>query len=394
VPVAQPTVKPIPGQSAVDGSQQVAAQTSSPATDGVAAAANAPVEDSSEKASNDQPKIAKAVEAAKSSVLGAPPANAAPAKMPVLETKIAPRETVHIVSPVDPKTTVSSSEHKSATADVPQVPAPVVADPTTSTAGVRPELLQQVQSSNVVAGKSDRGIVLPSSDSKKDGDAAKNPPPSDKSDSTVPVALSKQDPTNPAVQPVSGPDTTDGSVQNPVTGVDSKPAGSTVPAKAGDAVAKSPDQFAAALKEHDATEPVTLPVSSPLQVAKLMERAEQTELRVGIQAGEFGSVDIRTSMARNQFSAEISVERGELGRALSAELPSLHSRLAEQRLPMPNITLQDHSAGNQSGDFRQGTRQNQYQQPANYSGGFEPGAGVPMVAAELADASARLDIHM
>jgi flagellar hook-length control protein FliK len=134
-------------------------------------------------------------------------------------------------------------------------------------------------------------------------------------------------------------------------------------------------------------------VLSSLQAAKLVERAGQTELRVGIPAGEFGSVDIRTSMGRNQFTAEISVERAELGRALTAELPGLHNRLAEQRVPPANIILQERSSGSSSGDLRQGSRHNPYSQAIN-----PPGAGdtdtTPLTALEAIEDSRGLDIHI
>jgi len=132
---------------------------------------------------------------------------------------------------------------------------------------------------------------------------------------------------------------------------------------------------------------------SSFQTAKLVERAGQTELRVGIPAGEFGSVDIRTSMGRNQFTAEISVERAELGRALTAELPALHNRLAEQRVPPANIILQERSSGNSSGDLRQGARHNPYSHTMNLPGAGDTDA-LPMIALEAMEDSRGLDIHI
>jgi flagellar hook-length control protein FliK len=134
---------------------------------------------------------------------------------------------------------------------------------------------------------------------------------------------------------------------------------------------------------------------SPFQIAKLVERAGQTDLRVGIQAGEFGSVDIRTSMAHSQFTAEISVERGELGRAMSAELPSLHDRLAEQRVPPANIILQDHSYSQSgSSDLRQGTRQQQYTAQSQTADGCAADLNPAIIAMETMESGAGLDIHI
>ena len=134
--------------------------------------------------------------------------------------------------------------------------------------------------------------------------------------------------------------------------------------------------------------------NSLLHSARLVERLGQSELRVGIQAGEFGNVDIRTSMVRNQFTAQISVERGELGKVLASELPNLQNKLSEQRLPGANIILQNQSSGGSAG-FGQGSRQNQTM-PQIVIPQSSEGEPAPALMA-LADASIsteRLDVHM
>jgi len=138
-----------------------------------------------------------------------------------------------------------------------------------------------------------------------------------------------------------------------------------------------------------------LPYPTPVvHTAKLVERMGETELRLGIRAGEFGSVDVRTSMVRNQFTAEISTARGELGRALAAELPGLQSRLTEQRVPVGNITVQNH-AGSQSGlSEHQKPRQEQMVYPTS-SGSVREERPIPgLVALEATAEGSRLDIRM
>jgi flagellar hook-length control protein FliK len=141
-------------------------------------------------------------------------------------------------------------------------------------------------------------------------------------------------------------------------------------------------------------EGATLSASSALHAAKLVAGMEQSELRVGLRAGEFGNVDIRTSLVRNQFTADISVEHGELGRALAAELPSLQHRLADQHLPSANITVQQQSSGGSS-DFQQGARQSQSTPSTGGSGSrTQEDLTLPVLTLEAAEAPARLDIHM
>jgi flagellar hook-length control protein FliK len=134
--------------------------------------------------------------------------------------------------------------------------------------------------------------------------------------------------------------------------------------------------------------------SSLVQSAKLVERIGEAELRLGIRAGEFGSVDIRTSMVHNQFTAEISVERGELGRVMAAELSSLQSRLTEQGVPVASITVQNHTGGPSTASDQQNPRGGQQQYAANLASAREEGPMPMLVAFEAAAPASRLDIHM
>jgi flagellar hook-length control protein FliK len=140
--------------------------------------------------------------------------------------------------------------------------------------------------------------------------------------------------------------------------------------------------------------------ASAISSAKLVERIGEAELRLGMRAGEFGNVDIRTSMVRNQFSAEISVERGELGRVMAAELPGLQTRLTDQRVPVANITIQNHSSENQTGGQsaapeQQKPRDGQPEYAANSVSRLDEDRVSQLVASEGTSMPAsRLDIHM
>jgi flagellar hook-length control protein FliK len=160
---------------------------------------------------------------------------------------------------------------------------------------------------------------------------------------------------------------------------------------AGPSSAPSADAIAQVEKHAEA---VAAYPNTLFQSAKLVERLGQAELRVGFQAGEFGNVDIRTSMARNQFTAQISVERGELSKVLAAELPSLQNRLSEQRLPNTNIILNNQAGGGSAG-FEHGSRQSQTSRQITIpqTSGEEslPAAVTPH---EIPVSSTRLDVHM
>ena len=131
-----------------------------------------------------------------------------------------------------------------------------------------------------------------------------------------------------------------------------------------------------------------------LHSAKLVAQAGQSELRVGFQAGEFGNVNIRTSMVRNQVTAQISVEHSELRNLLAVELPHLQTKLAEHPLTATNIVLNNYAGGNSSGS------RHAYQQNAHVLQGSSSRpddsshiTSLPTVA-EAQTSSTQLDVHM
>ena len=144
--------------------------------------------------------------------------------------------------------------------------------------------------------------------------------------------------------------------------------------------------------------PVAYPTSL-INSAKLVERIGESELRLGMRTGEFGNVDIRTSMVRNQFSAEISVERGELGRVMAADLPGLQTRLSEQRVAVANLTVQDHAGNQSTASEQQKPREGQTGGQTMYTANSAGIRGEDLTPASvavggIATPASRLDIHM
>jgi flagellar hook-length control protein FliK len=183
------------------------------------------------------------------------------------------------------------------------------------------------------------------------------------------------------------------SMQASTTGAVNQPAAGTVTA-----ASREPSHIPSTVGAEDmepVAEAASLAATSTLHAAKLVAGLEQSELRVGLRGGEFGSVDIRTSLVRNQFTAEISVERGELGRALVAELPSLQHRLTEQHLPAADITVQ-HESSNNASEFQQGSRQDQSMATTAgvSSDSAQEDSTLPLMPVEVMETTTRLDIHM
>ena len=335
---------------------------------------------------------------AKHVISNVPSVVAATVKSTTTDPRPTSREAARSVGTIDPKSPAgdSSSKPQEAVGDELQktivLPFPAAPPP-----GIKSDSWPQAQPNQDVPRESDSGIAPPSPETLKgDGDAAQNPPPSDKSNPSASVVAptAKQNFDNAMTQAASTPPSTAAGSAQVSALVDNKPIASNASSKSTDPTPKNLGSVPAAADAEPPAEVRGTQISSPLQAAKLMERAGETELRLGIQAGEFGSVDIRTSMARGQFSAEISVERSELGRAMTAELPALQNRFEEQHLPPANIILQDHSHTGGSGDAGQGRRHQQYMQPTNIFGGDDANAAASMVAAEALETSARLDVHI
>ncbi len=67
-----------------------------------------------------------------------------------------------------------------------------------------------------------------------------------------------------------------------------------------------------------------------ISTARLIQTMSESEMRVGMRSAEFGDISIRTSVSQQQLTAQISVDHGELGNAISAHLPSLESKLGSE----------------------------------------------------------------
>jgi hypothetical protein len=158
---------------------------------------------------------------------------------------------------------------------------------------------------------------------------------------------------------------------------------------------QSASQQIAGTAAHDATLPAG---SGPLQSAKLVERLGQAELRVGVQVGDMGGVDIRTSITHNQLTAEISVEHSELGHMLAANLPSLQNKLSEHQIQTANITFQNQMSGNSS-QSEQRSRQGNSSQPQTPIeripyGEAENFSRMSASSSEAVEGQSGLDIHI
>lgn len=148
-----------------------------------------------------------------------------------------------------------------------------------------------------------------------------------------------------------------------------------------------------------------LPQTAPvINTARLIQNMGQSEMRVGMRSNEFGNISISTSATRDQVSAQISVEHGELAKTLTAHLPEMQARLGSSQPMDVRIDMNGAATGQGTGNFggmsndSAGQSRSGRQQAGNIAAG-QSGNGVaeqqfsPVVAA-VPSGYARLDIRV
>jgi hypothetical protein len=108
------------------------------------------------------------------------------------------------------------------------------------------------------------------------------------------------------------------------------------------------DESANLLPQNNLTSPL-----NSVQTAHLVQQLSETELHVGIQSGQFGKIDIHTSISQSQISARIYVEHDELGKAMAGALPQLHDKLAVEHRLDAQVELYNTGSSYSSGADRQ-----------------------------------------
>lgn len=154
----------------------------------------------------------------------------------------------------------------------------------------------------------------------------------------------------------------------------------------------------------DATAPGSLPEAGNVPAvssAQLIQSIRHSEMRLGMQSDEFGSMSISTSLGRQSLSAQISTEHSELSRALAVHLPAIEQKLstaygvaAKVEVNSGNLS-QSTSTDTSSGQQRQSERQ---QGSSSRSNGTLPSTVMVMpvtTSSYPADTiSSRLDIRV
>ncbi len=86
-------------------------------------------------------------------------------------------------------------------------------------------------------------------------------------------------------------------------------------------------------------------VSGPVQMAQMVSRTAQSEMRIGLNTAAFGNVEVRTVVHGNEVGIMIGSEKGDLRALLSNELPGIASTLQQQNLRLNPVNFHRHQQG-------------------------------------------------
>ena len=72
--------------------------------------------------------------------------------------------------------------------------------------------------------------------------------------------------------------------------------------------------------------------TSGINVAKVIQSVNHSEMRIGMNSAEFGAISIRASVSQQHVSTSISVDHSELGKEILAYIPSMREKFGEMGL--------------------------------------------------------------
>ncbi len=81
-----------------------------------------------------------------------------------------------------------------------------------------------------------------------------------------------------------------------------------------------------------------------IHTARLVESLKESAINLSVRSVDFGNVDIHTAMNHDRLSAQISLERNDLGNALSHTIPSLQSKLSQEHGIQATIEVQQQTS--------------------------------------------------
>jgi len=125
------------------------------------------------------------------------------------------------------------------------------------------------------------------------------------------------------------------------------------------------------------TESPANPAASPVQMAQIVSKTAQSEMRIEMNTTAFGGVEVRTTVHANDVGVVIGSERGDLRSLLSTELPGIAQSLQQQNLRLNQVNF--HQSFAFSNNLSSGTNS----QPRSFAS--KSAAVAPLASGETSD---------
>jgi len=141
---------------------------------------------------------------------------------------------------------------------------------------------------------------------------------------------------------------------------------------------------------------------SSVNSAQLIQSAQHSEMRVGMQSAEFGNISISTSLNHQALSAQISTDHLELGRALAVHMPAIEEKLSSAYGVQARVEVRDGGNGGSSSSYSNSGQQSNESRQSRGSNAFSAGSAaanqrMPLIGSttgSIAAESPRLDIRV
>ena len=104
------------------------------------------------------------------------------------------------------------------------------------------------------------------------------------------------------------------------------------------------------------------PALGAVQAAQLINRAVQSEMRIGLNTSAFGTVEVRTTVRTSDVGLVIGSEKGDLRTLLANDMPAITNALQQQNLRLNSVNFMQGFAfsNNASGGGGSGSEQRSF----------------------------------
>jgi len=125
--------------------------------------------------------------------------------------------------------------------------------------------------------------------------------------------------------------------------------------------------------------------ADPVQAARMVNGALQSEMHIGLRTQAFGSVEVHTVVHENQLGLTVGSEKGNLRGFLSSEVPALQAAFRQQDLRFETIRFLNESANAGSAHSGGANQQSQCFRQGRATAGEVTSEGVEAAAEENLD---------